>query len=144
MKSAAKFSQIISIATVSLASCLYSQSDEASDPNLDVAGLSEQSADLGSLQNEMESRVSQISLLKEQGLVGITNTGQLAPRGDISPMQRKMVEQENKDRTVYCQLLAKKYGDSVEKIQEEYAAKRMKISAPGTWMQDKEGDWYQK
>lgn len=92
----------------------------------------------------MEERLEQIDDLKQQGLVGESNEALLVVRGEIAPEQRRMVEAENKDRMAVYRAIAEKTGQPVEKVQRQLAAQLARNSAPGVWLQDAEGNWYQK
>tara|TARA_R100000027_G_scaffold254_1_gene281 strand:+ start:9618 stop:9989 length:372 start_codon:yes stop_codon:yes gene_type:complete len=102
------------------------------------------SQDLGQIRNQMAERLPAIDDLKEDGLIGESKDGLLSIRGSISPEQRKMVEAENKDRMTVYNAIAKQTGQPVSKVQEQRAAQLAKTSAPGVWLQDAKGNWYQK
>jgi len=135
---------LILTAIASLGMAMIVHADESTNPNLDTTTESVSAPDTGALLNSMEERVPMISLLQEQGLVGIGNDGQLSIRGSISEQQTKAIRAENNDRKAYCEILAKEYGESFKKIQKEFAAEKIKIASPGTFIEDEDGDWVKK
>ncbi|MBC2604376.1 DUF1318 domain-containing protein [Puniceicoccus vermicola] len=100
--------------------------------------------DLSTLKNQLMEREDQINELMDQGLVGITNEGLYSIRGDISPMQSKHVQEQNDDLKAYYDIVAKEKGEDVEKVQKSSAAQMIKDAGPQVWVQDEEGDWFQK
>lgn len=100
--------------------------------------------DLSTLKNQLMEREDQINELMDQGLVGITNEGLYSIRGDISPMQSKHVQEQNDDLKAYYDIVAKEKGEDVEKVQKNSAAQMIKDAGPQVWVQDEEGDWFQK
>ena len=100
--------------------------------------------DLSTLKNQLMEREDQINELMDQGLVGITNEGLYSIRGDISPMQSKHVQEQNDDLKAYYDIVAKEKGEDVEKVQKNSAAQMIKDAGPQVWVQDGEGDWFQK
>jgi uncharacterized protein YdbL (DUF1318 family) len=59
-------------------------------------------------------------------------------------MQTKALRIQNSNLKAYYDLVAKEKGEEVETIQESSAAEMIKDASPDTWIQDEEGDWYQK
>ncbi len=94
------------------------------------------------IQQRMKSRIASISSLKSQQILGENNLGYLEFRGKKA--QVEMVSNENNDRKLIYQAIAKK-----QKVTTELVGKRraMTISKKGkaTWLyQDSNGKWYQK
>ena len=99
---------------------------------------------LDSIKNDLEERLEKIEPLIGQGLIGITNIGTFAVKGTISPEQRKLVNEQNGSLKAYYDKVAKMKGENVETVQKNSAAQMIKDAGPDTWVQDEEGDWYQK
>lgn len=94
------------------------------------------------IKERMLKRVPLINSLKVKGIVGENNRGYLEFRG--SREQAEVVETENNDRkTVYSQI-AQQQGTGVEVVEKHRAAQIEQRAAPGEWLQDAGGKWYQK
>jgi hypothetical protein len=67
---------------------------------------------------------------QQKGIIGENKSGLLELRGLGSPEAEKLIKEENNDRMVIYQAVAKKNGTSVEEVQKLYA-KRLQQDAPG-------------
>ena len=84
--------------------------------------------------------------MKNQGWVGENNLGFLSFRGAAgqSKENTQVVQAENEDRkTVYAEIAAK-VNTSVADVGKRRAAQIATLAAAGQWLQDAEGNWYQK
>jgi uncharacterized protein YdbL (DUF1318 family) len=81
--------------------------------------------------------------LKNDGFIGENNQGYVEFR--ISNDEyTELVEQENADRRVIYQRIAKRHGTDVEVVGRRRAVQIAKIAKKGHWLQDEEGRWYRK
>ena len=84
--------------------------------------------------------------MKNQGWVGENNLGFLSFRGSAgqSKENTQVVQAENEDRkTVYAEIAAK-VNTSVADVGKRRAAQIAALAAVGQWLQDADGNWYQK
>jgi uncharacterized protein YdbL (DUF1318 family) len=84
--------------------------------------------------------------MKNQGWVGENNLGFLSFRGAAgqSKENTQLVQAENEDRkTVYAEI-AVKVNSSVADVGKRRAAQIATLAAAGQWLQDADGNWYQK
>jgi uncharacterized protein YdbL (DUF1318 family) len=84
--------------------------------------------------------------MKDQGWIGENNLGFLVFRNDAGKSKEnlKLVQAENEDRgTVYAEI-AVKVKTSAEEVGKRRAVQIAKLAAAGHWLQDAEGNWYQK
>lgn len=84
--------------------------------------------------------------MKNQGWVGENNLGFLSFRGAAgqSKENTQVVQAENEDRkTVYAEIAAK-VNTSVADVGKRRAAQIATLAAAGQWLQDADGNWYQK
>ncbi len=84
--------------------------------------------------------------MKDLGWVGENNLGFLEFRSETGKSEEngKVVEAENADRkTVYAEIAAQVNVDIVE-VGKRRAVQIARLAAPGHWLQDAEGRWYQK
>jgi Uncharacterized protein conserved in bacteria len=84
--------------------------------------------------------------MKDLGWVGENNLGFLEFRSETGKSEEngKAVAAENADRkTVYAEIAAQVNVDIIE-VGKRRAVQIAKLAAPGHWLQDAEGSWYQK
>lgn len=105
-------------------------------------GLSAQSA--AQIQQNIKERLPQIDALKMQGDVGENNRGYLEPRSSLTPEQRKLIAEENADRKKLYNIVAQRTGVAREEVEKNRAAQIQARSPSGIWLQDEEGNWFQK
>jgi len=101
-------------------------------------------AGLKQVQREMVERLPKLEALKQAGKVGETNQGFLAPRGELTEKEAKLVEEENADRALVYAVIAERAGQSAAAVGKQRAAQIAKRSEPGLWLQDAKGRWYRK
>jgi hypothetical protein len=104
--------------------------------------ISKDSAFSEDIKERMLNRVPLIKSLKAKGIVGENNRGYLEFRG--AKEKADVVEAENNDRkTVYSQI-AQQQGTGADVVEKHRAAQIEQRAAPGEWLQDAGGKWYQK
>jgi len=112
-----------------LASDAYAQ--EALSPEVEQAAL------------RRKDRLSELSSWQAKGIIGENKNALVEiriPQGEDSPVN-KIVAEENADRMIIYQSIAKKNGTSVEEVQKLYA-KRLQAAAPsGTPVETPENEW---
>lgn len=84
--------------------------------------------------------------MKDLGWIGENNLGFLVFRAGTGKSEdnEKVVQAENEDRgTVYAEI-AVKVNTSAEEVGKRRAVQIAKLAAPGHWLQDEAGNWYQK
>ncbi len=112
-----------------LAADAYAQ--EALSPEVELAAL------------RRKERLSELSSWQAKGVIGENKNALVEirnPQGVDSPVN-KIAPDENSDRMIIYQSLAKKNGTSVEEVQKLYA-KRLQATAPsGTPIETPESEW---
>ncbi|MCJ8502287.1 YdbL family protein [Desulfatitalea alkaliphila] len=94
------------------------------------------------LKTRMLERLPAITDLKARNIVGENNQGYL----EILPGQsegRDLVAAENKDRQRVYEQIAARTGTTVEVVGQRRALQIAEKAAPGEWLQDRSGRWYQ-
>jgi uncharacterized protein YdbL (DUF1318 family) len=84
--------------------------------------------------------------MKDLGWVGENNLGFLVFRGDEGKNKEnvQLIKAENEDRGVVYAEIAVKVKTSAEEVGKRRAAQIAKLAAAGHWLQDADGNWYQK
>ena len=95
------------------------------------------------LKSRMRARLPVINDLKARAVVGENNQGYLVMlKGQTE--KKDLVAAENADRQKVYQAIARKQGTTAELVGKRRAIQIAKKSAPGRWLQNPEGQWYQK
>lgn len=84
--------------------------------------------------------------MKNQGWIGENNLGFLAFRSKAGQSKENLqtVQAENEDRkTIYLEI-AGKVNTSAEEVGRRRAVQIAALAAVGHWLQDADGNWYQK
>ena len=105
-------------------------------------GLSAQSA--AEIQQAMKERLPKIDAMKLQGVIGENNQGYVEARDTVSPEQRKLIAEENADRKKLYNIVARRTGVELQEVEMNRAAQLRHRSPSGIWLQDEEGNWFQK
>jgi hypothetical protein len=108
-----------------------------------AAGAQAESAELKA---RFLERKPLLDKMKDLGWIGENNLGFLEFRSETGKSEEngKVVEAENADRkTVYAEIAAQVNVVVVE-VGKRRAVQIAKLAAPGHWLQDAEGRWYQK
>lgn len=91
----------------------------------------------------MKARLPEITKLKAAGIVGETKDGYLSGLKNRA-VNNKVVQAENMDRRLVYTAIARQQGVTPELVGQRRAIQISKMARPGTWLQDKNGKWYQK
>jgi uncharacterized protein YdbL (DUF1318 family) len=91
----------------------------------------------------MAERLPGIMELKQKGIVGENNLGLLEFVGAAKDMA-DVVRDENKDRKMVYNAIAKKAGTTPEIVGQRRAQQIADIAGSGEWVQDETGKWKQK
>lgn len=95
------------------------------------------------VKSRIEDRLTLLNSLKAKGEVGEDNRGFAVLRSrDVDAGD--VVAAENQDRRFVYAEGAKQSGKSIEDVGRFWARKFAKESAKGVWLQNVDGNWYQK
>ncbi len=97
----------------------------------------------GAIQDRMKARIPEITLLKNNGIIGEDNRGYLAYVGK-SRQKNALINAENVDRNKIYQAIAKKTNSNAEAVGKRRAAQIFKNGIKGHWYQDSAGKWSKK
>lgn len=96
------------------------------------------------IKERLAERLPAINKMKEALAIGEDKNGYLAVKGTVSAVDQKIIDAENADRKKIYEMLAKKTGASVDKVQARRAAQIADKSKKGLWLQKPDGTWYKK
>jgi uncharacterized protein YdbL (DUF1318 family) len=114
------------------------------------AGLFVMALFVGAESAELKERFLQrkplLDKMKDQGWIGENNLGFLAFRGEAgkSEENEKLVQAENQDRGVVYGEIAAKVNTGAVEVGKRRAVQIASLAVAGHWLQDAEGNWYQK
>ena len=91
----------------------------------------------------MKDRLPAILELKAKGIVGENNKGYLEFIGGKRE-KADVVAAENEDRTTVYAAIAKQQGTTIELVGKRRALQISQKADAGDWLQDADGNWYQK
>ena len=91
----------------------------------------------------MHSRLPAIAALKAKGIVGENAQGYLAYVKGQGP-QKELVAAENQDRRTVYQAIARKQGTTADLVGQRRALQLAERAQSGEWLQNADGQWYQK
>ena len=99
--------------------------------------------DAATIKKNMAERKPKIEVLKKAGSIGENKTGYLEAMKDakLEDADKKLVDDENKDRRTVYNAIAKKEGSTVDKVGELRAKQIRSKAAEGEYIQDEEGKW---
>ena len=103
-------------------------------------------AESAELKERFLQRKPLLEKMKGQEWIGENNLGFLVFRSDAGQNEEniKVVNAENEDRkTVYAEI-AVKVNTAVEEVGKRRAVQIAALAAVGHWLQDADGNWYQK
>lgn len=100
--------------------------------------------DEAAIQQRILGRVAAVDGLKLAGKIGENNAGLLEQRGALAPAETKTMNEENADRRSLYTILAKRLGLTMTVVGQGRAEDLRNKSAPGVWLQDRNGSWYKK
>lgn len=95
------------------------------------------------IKEQMKARLPAIVDLRDRGIVGENNKGYLEYRSEARE-QQEVVAAENRDRKQVYGAIAAQQGTTEQLVGERRAAQIAEKAAPGHWIQDPGGRWYQK
>src|SRR5438552_1144386 len=96
------------------------------------------------LRARFEQRFTKIKALKGAGKIGETSSGMLeAVKGGLSDEERRLVDEDNADRTELYALIAKQEGVSPQVVAERNAKRNFERASDGEYLKDEKG-WYRK
>ncbi|MCC5840147.1 MAG: YdbL family protein [Opitutales bacterium] len=95
-------------------------------------------------QDRMRDRIPALDALRMAGKVGENNLGFLSARVDLSPEAAALLVAENNDRRAVYARLARASGETVEAVGRQRALRIARQARPGVWLQNAEGEWYQR
>ena len=91
----------------------------------------------------MKARLPIIVKLKSEGIIGENSAGYLQFVGN-QKANESVIAEENADRLKVYQAIAKQTGTTPEVVGQRRAVQIADKAAPGEWLQDANGKWYQK
>ena len=95
------------------------------------------------IKERMRARLPVIVDLKAQGVLGENNQGYLTLLKK-RPRLRRLVDEENADRSKIYNAIAKKQRTSPEQVGQRRALQIAQKADPGTWIQGPKGKWHRK
>ncbi len=108
-----------------------------------VAAVQAMGADLGAIKERMKDRLPTIKVLKVKGLVGENNQGYLEFLGK-GRENEPVVAAENADRKRVYEAIAAQQNVALDVVERHRAAQIRENAEAGMWLEDAEGNWYQK
>lgn len=100
-------------------------------------------AGAGDIKDRMLERLPEIQALKTDGVIGEDKDGFLKFRKDAGDKQA-LVNAENADRGEIYKAIAAKQGVSAQVVGQRRALQIAERANPGEWLQNADGNWYQK
>ena len=99
--------------------------------------------DAATIKKNMADRKPKIETLKKVGSIGENKSGYLEAMKDakLEDADKKLIEDENKDRKIVYTAVAKQEKTTVEKVGERRALKIRSNANEGDFIQDEEGKW---
>lgn len=92
----------------------------------------------------MERRTPAVDKLKAKKLIGENNRGYLEARADLLEEYQSLVAVENTDRAIVYRAEAGLKGVRMETVGRDRAREIAEAAKRGTWLQDDDGQWYEK
>lgn len=108
-----------------------------------IPAMVSRAEDPSAIKARMDQRLGQIDQFKSQGVIGENNRGFVEVRAS-SGDAATVVAAENADRQAVYAYIAGKTGSSADQVGRARARQIAAASAPGVWLQDESGNWYQK
>ena len=99
--------------------------------------------DAATIKKNMAERKPKIEVLKKAGSIGENKTGYLEVMKDakLEDADKKLIDDENKDRKVVYAAIAKKEGSTVDKVGELRAKQIRAKAAEGEYIQGEDDQW---
>lgn len=102
-----------------------------------------QGQDMGALRDRMTERLDTLDSLKSSGVIGENNQGFVEVRENTGNATA-VVAAENSDREMVYAAIAEQYRTTAAQVGQSRARQIASNSAPGVWLQNASGAWYQK
>jgi uncharacterized protein YdbL (DUF1318 family) len=102
---------------------------------------------IAQVMQRIKARYPKLLKAKKEGAVGETTLGyieQVDTTKKASEELKKLIENENKDRTELYKLLAGKMGTKPEIVANRNALRKFKNAASGDYLKKSDGTWVQK
>jgi len=119
--------------TLALALGLFSSALSATDTPDPVA-----------VRERMRLNLPAVDKLKATGKIGENRRAYLEAREKLTEEEQRLIKTENADRKFIYQILADRANATLQSVEATRAAQIRQRSAPGLWLQDPAGRWYQK
>lgn len=100
--------------------------------------------DVTAAEARMQQRAPALEKLKAKKLIGENNRGYLAARADLIEEYQNMMAVENTDRAIVYNAEAGRKGVRMESVGRDRAREIAEEAKRGTWLQDEDGQWYEK
>ena len=96
------------------------------------------------LKARMEARLPAIDALKARGVAGENNRGVLDVRGTATPVEQKIISDENGDRREAYGLVGAQTGWEIDAVGRRRAQQVAIHTKRGIWVQSAAGEWRKK
>ncbi len=140
-------------ATTASVWALYSMSDYESGQLDDLMSFHEEYYKRKIMLAQIRRKTTRenIDELKRYGLLGERSDGRIRAMSDTLKQAdelSRIVTAENNDREIIWEFYARTHGlnsdEELESLKTDFAGIMARLSPSGTWIEDKEGKWYQK
>lgn len=101
-------------------------------------------AGAGDIKARMQERLSTIVQMKADGVIGENNKGFLEFVPGATPKMESIVADENGDRKIVYNAIAKQQQTTAELVGARRAKQIAQRARTGEWLQDESGKWYKK
>jgi uncharacterized protein YdbL (DUF1318 family) len=92
----------------------------------------------------MQERLPTIVQMKADSIIGEDNRGYLQFVPGAAQKMQNVIADENSDRQMVYNAIAKQQGTTAELVGERRANQIAEKAGPGEWLQDASGKWYKK
>jgi len=92
----------------------------------------------------MQQRLPTIVQMKSEGIIGENNQGFLEFVPGAAPKMQNVVADENKDRQMVYEAIARQQNTSAALVGKRRAIQIGQNAGAGEWLQDGSGGWYKK
>jgi len=98
------------------------------------------------LKARLASRVAELAKLKERKVIGEDLKGllQVTDAAQATAADKQLVADENKDRGIVYQMIARRQGSTPEQVGAQRASAIHKLAKSGVMLQREDGTWYAK
>ena len=92
----------------------------------------------------MQQRLTTIVQMKAEGIIGENSMGFLEFVPGAAPKMQNVVADENKDRQMVYEAIARQQNTTAELVGKRRAIQIAQNAGGGEWLQDSSGRWYKK